>query len=308
MNLDVMRDGSERIRYQDPAVPIYITDGDLKSLSNMAALCHWHEDVELLMPYRGYLSYNVNGQRILVNEGDAVFVNSRQMHYGFTTDGTGCEYHCICFKPELLRGDPCLYDRYVLPLLTNQTIAYLLFEKENPAHAPVLNSIREIAENSRRDMALLGRLHTLWQEICNLAEAGGPSFAGDRDLDILKRMLGCIHAQYSQRITLEQIALAGGVSVSKCCQIFRKYMGHSPNDYVTSYRLEKAAELLRTTDRMVTEIAFSCGFNSASYFAEVFAGKKGCTPKAYRKTCGQEGGTVCTGNAQQKFRRCTRSR
>lgn len=285
MDLDVMLDGSERIRYQDPAVPIYITYGNLRNMTNMAALCHWHEDVEFLMPFNGHLSYNVNGQQLYIAEGNAIFVNSRQLHYGFSTDGTDCEYHCICFKPELLAGHPYFYDRYVLPLLTNQNLPYLLLEQENPAHTPILDGIPEIMQHSTRNMALLGRLHTLWQGIYDLAGTGSASFTDDRNLDVLKRMLGFIHTQYSERITLEQIAATGGVSRSKCCQIFKKYMGHSPNDYVTTYRLEKATELLRTTDQAVTEIAFSCGFNSASYFAEVFTKNKGCTPKEYRKRC-----------------------
>ena len=60
-------------------------------------------------------------------------------------------------------------------------------------------------------------------------------------------------------------------------------MGHTPNDYLNSFRLEKSMELLRTTDMTATEIAFHCGFNSASYFAEIFKKQKGCSPKEYRK-------------------------
>ena len=47
--------------------------------------------------------------------------------------------------------------------------------------------------------------------------------------------------------------------------------------------MEKAGELLTITDGTITEIALSCGFNSASYFTEVFSRKKGCTPKEYRE-------------------------
>ena len=282
MNLDVMLDSSERIRYQDPSIPIYITRGDLKHLTNMAALYHWHEDVELLLPYKGYLSYNVNGQQIQIAEGNAIFVNSRQMHYGYSTDGTDCEYHCICFKPELLCGHQYLYKKFVMPLLTNNRISYLLLEKDNPAHGPVLDAIRTIVDWKGRDMALLGKLHELWQGIYDIAEGENQSLQQDRNLDTLKQMISFVHTQYSERITLDAIAAAGGVSRSRCCQIFKKYMGHSPNDYVISFRLEKAAELLRSTDQMVTEVAFSCGFNSASYFTEVFIRQKGCTPTQYR--------------------------
>ena len=48
MDLKVLQDGSENIRYQDPAVPIYVCRGDLAGMTNMSALCHWHEDVERL--------------------------------------------------------------------------------------------------------------------------------------------------------------------------------------------------------------------------------------------------------------------
>lgn len=283
MNLDIMMDGSERIHYQDPNVPIYITQGDLKHFTNMSALCHWHEDVELLLSYNGYLSYNVNGQQIQIDQGNAIFVNSRQMHYGYTTDGTDCEYHCICFKPELLLGHRYLYEKFVVPLLTNNRIPWLLLEKDNLAHGPVLDTIRAIADWKDRDMALLGKLHELWQGIYDITAEKNFLFQQDRNLDTLKQMISFVHTQYSERITLESIAAAGGVSRSRCCQIFKKYIGSSPNDYVTSFRLEKAAELLRSTDQMITEIAFFCGFNSASYFSEVFNRQKGCTPTQYRK-------------------------
>ncbi len=48
MNLTVMQDGSERVSYEEPAIPLYVRRGDLKQFSGMAALCHWHDDVELL--------------------------------------------------------------------------------------------------------------------------------------------------------------------------------------------------------------------------------------------------------------------
>lgn len=283
MNLDVMLDGSERIHYQDPTVPIYITRGDLKHMTNMAALCHWHEDVELLLPYNGYLSYNVNGHQLLIAEGNAIFVNTRQMHYGYTTDGTNCEYYCICFKPELLCGHRYLYEKFVMPLLTNKHVPWLLLEKDDPTHRPVLDIIRTIADCESRNMALMGKLYELWQGIYDIAAEEKLPFQRDRNLDTLKQMIGFVHTQYSERITLEGIAAAGGVSRSRCCQIFKKYIGSSPNDYVISFRLEKAEELLRTTDQMITEIAFSCGFNSASYFTEVFTRNKGCPPTQYRQ-------------------------
>ena len=54
-NLTVLQDGSERIHYSNPFIPIYVCRGNLRGLSGMAALCHWHEEVEFLLPFKGHL-------------------------------------------------------------------------------------------------------------------------------------------------------------------------------------------------------------------------------------------------------------
>ena len=283
MNLSILSDSSERIRYQDPAVPIYLCCGNLRAFPGMAALCHWHEDVELLMPLKGYLNYNVSGHVVRIGEGDAIFVNSRQPHYGFTADGTDCDYLCLCFKPDLFRGHPGLYDRYVSPILTNSGLPWLLLEGNRPDHRPVLELLGRIGETEGRDLRLLGQLCQLWQGIFDLAEPEAP-VPDDGQLQILRQMLSFIAAQYPERLNLDQIAAAGGVCRSRCCSIFKKYMDKTPIDYLTSYRLERAMELLRETSLSVTEVSDAIGFGSHSYFTRVFTQQKGCTPKEYRKT------------------------
>ena len=68
-NLTVLQDGSERIHYSNPFIPIYACRGNLRGLSGMAALCHWHEEVEFLLPFKGHLYYNINGARLLIPQG-----------------------------------------------------------------------------------------------------------------------------------------------------------------------------------------------------------------------------------------------
>lgn len=282
MNLSVMPDGSERIYYQNPEIPIYISISDLAHLSNMSALCHWHEDVELLLATRGYLNYSVNGKVIRVGEGNAIFITPRQMHYGFTADGTDCQYICVCFRPELLSSHRYLYERYIAPVCENTGLTHLLIEQGKPGHDRLLDLIRQLGTMNERDLTMVSRLFELWQGIFDLCETGSPP-AADKHLDCLKQMLALISGQYAERITLAQVAAAGGVCRSKCCQIFRKYMGCTPNEYLTSFRIERATALLRESNLPITEIAHVCGFSSSSYFAESFARRKGCTPTEYRK-------------------------
>ena len=91
----------------------------------------------------------------------------------------------------------------------------------------------------------------------------------------------CRH--YGEPLSLEAIAAAGHVSRSKCCQIFRKYVGQSPVEFLNAYRLKVGRNLLRDTERNVTEIATVCGFSHLSYFSRQFAAAYGRTPREYRR-------------------------
>ena len=144
MNLTLLRDGSEQIFYPNPALPIYVNRGNLRDLSGMAALCHWHEDVELLLPYNGQLLYNVNGTVVTVPENAGIFVNARNLHYGFSGDGTDCEYICVTFRPQLLCASKELEAKYVLPLLTDPRFTHAVLDPADESHAAILDAIWQL--------------------------------------------------------------------------------------------------------------------------------------------------------------------
>lgn len=289
MNLSVMSDGSERITYGDPKVPIYVRRGDLKSMSNMAALCHWHEDVELLMPVKGYLRYNVEGNVVWVQEGNGIFVNTRRMHYGFSADGTDCEYLCITFRPQLLCSCAEIGNRYVMPVLNSPSLSHLVLRKSNPGHGSLLGAIHRIGALYEQqpegfEMQAMANLFSFWQGLYTAArDQLGDTVTTDGNLMALKGMLEFVRTHYAEKISVDAIAAAGSVCRTKCCQLFKKYLNQTPNDYVNSFRLEKGMELLKSTDLTVTEIAGICGFSGPSYFTELFSRQKGITPTAYRK-------------------------
>jgi AraC-like DNA-binding protein len=99
----------------------------------------------------------------------------------------------------------------------------------------------------------------------------------------VQEMTRFIHQNYDQKITLEEIAYAGAVCRSRCCTLFNKYVGQTPNNYVTQYRLQKSCEMLKETRRSISEIALACGFQSASYFSSIFRKQMGVVPQNYRK-------------------------
>jgi transcriptional regulator GlxA family with amidase domain len=100
----------------------------------------------------------------------------------------------------------------------------------------------------------------------------------------LKRMLGFIHGHYMEKITLDDIAASGMMCRSKCCRLFKQTLRRTIFEYVLHYRIRKSLSLLTDTGMNITEIAGRCGFNSASYYTELFNKIVGMAPREYRKT------------------------
>ena len=289
MSLTILQDGSEQIHYDNPNIPIYVRRGDLRSLHNMAALCHWHDDVEILIPLEGYLSYNVNGRAVAVGNGDAIFVNARQLHYGHSSDGSDCLYVCITFRPQLLCGIDEIQRKFILPVLSSLQLPYMLLRRENPAHSGMLHALEAVVALYQQkiegfEILALSHLLVFWHSLFScVREELDRIPADDHQEPVVRKMLEYIRTHYHEKITLDTIANAGGVCRTKCCQLFKQLLGMSPNDYLNSFRLEKSMALLKGSKLSVTEIAAECGYNSSSYFSELFTRTKGCTPTQYRK-------------------------
>ena len=100
---------------------------------------------------------------------------------------------------------------------------------------------------------------------------------------VLQKVRQYLHAQYAQRITLDDLAERYNVSKYHLQRSFRRCFGQSPGEYLTSLRLARAKELLRATDLPVSEIAYRVGLDNTSYFISLFRKREGATPQQYRK-------------------------
>jgi AraC-like DNA-binding protein len=90
-------------------------------------------------------------------------------------------------------------------------------------------------------------------------------------------------ARYADPLDVDDLAAAAGLSRAHFSREFRRAFGESPHAYLLTRRLERAAALLRTTDRSVAEICFSVGLASLGSFTTSFKRTYGTTPTAYRE-------------------------
>jgi AraC-like DNA-binding protein len=89
-------------------------------------------------------------------------------------------------------------------------------------------------------------------------------------------------ARYSERVEVNDMARAAGLSKAHFSREFRRTFGESPHHYVLTRRLERAAALLRMTDWSVAEICLEVGLQSIGSFTTSFKRAYGQTPTEYR--------------------------
>jgi AraC-like DNA-binding protein len=98
----------------------------------------------------------------------------------------------------------------------------------------------------------------------------------------LLRAKDLIDARYRERLDVEALAAAAHLSPAHFSREFRRAFGETPHRYLLTRRLERAAALLRNTDRSVTDICLAVGLRGVGSFTTSFGRAYGCSPTAYR--------------------------
>ncbi len=102
------------------------------------------------------------------------------------------------------------------------------------------------------------------------------------DRQNIKRALDFLRENYNSEFSLDDVALAAGLSKYYLARVFKEHTGKTLWKYLRDYKIEKAKELLRGGKHSVTEVCFLCGFHNHSYFARCFQQAVGCTPSHYK--------------------------
>jgi len=99
----------------------------------------------------------------------------------------------------------------------------------------------------------------------------------------VRRAMAYICDHYRSPITLEDLALAAGVSASRLAHLFPQELGLTPMQYLEQHRIEIARQRLAATNDSISAIAERVGYGSASYFSKVFRRVEGCSPRESRQ-------------------------
>lgn len=105
-----------------------------------------------------------------------------------------------------------------------------------------------------------------------------------RKNELVNSALKIIDYNFCERISVKQIAEHLNVDAAYFSRKFTEEVGASPKKYILEKRIERAKELLRTTNANVFEISNSVGYDDQFYFCRIFKKTVGTTPSEYRKS------------------------
>ncbi|MDE7203661.1 MAG: AraC family transcriptional regulator [Lachnospiraceae bacterium] len=284
-------DASETVAYNNPLFPAYIRHGLLSSYPDYSAVSHWHKDLEFIAIKKGSMTYNVNGKLIELPEGSGIMVNSRQLHYGFSPEHKECDFICILLSPELLSGNEWFYQNYIEPVTENSLYPYLYLGVEEWENT-ILEELDRLylaftthTEHELPYFALMEAFLSIMKLLYDHLDVKAHDTTKEsNELASLRNMITYIEEYFSQRITLDHIALAGACCKSRCSMLFKRYLRETPMTYIAKLRLRKSLAALLDSDKSITEIAYEYGFCGASYYCETFQKYYGISPLKYRKT------------------------
>ena len=286
-------EGRERVQHGSALFPIACYAENLKSYS---VAWHWHEEFEYILAVKGPLTVDVNKTRQVLQTGQGIFLNSGVLHAVEQVEQGEALLHSGVFHPRLVGGmDTIFWQKLIKPLLQPGAPPFFLLDEAVPWQREVLACLRNawkgVAEEPF-DYENQVRYHlSAGLRLLSIQCVGGKTKVSQQEqiaAERMKQMLRFVEEHYAEELTVEKIAGCVALSESACLRSFRQLLGTTPIQYVKQFRVEKAAELLRSTRLKTGEIGAECGFADGSYFIKTFRELKHCTPLEYRQRFRQD--------------------
>lgn len=281
----------EIIEQYEPDFPYAAMESELAVYPERSTPWHWHEYFEFVTVMRGCLRLRTPRSVHIIEEGGGYFINASVLHKNATARvDVGAHLRAQLFDRSLIAGTGLMSRRYVSPVENCAALEAVLFSSQDAAGRRLMDELDgafAAAEDggAGHELRICAHLNAAWallferirDQICDAEKRC------DEDSARLKIMLGFIHENYAQNLSVREIAASAGVCERECFREFAQNLEITPMAYLTRHRMDAAARALAATNDTVAQIAENCGFLSASYFGKVFRRFMGCTPLEYRR-------------------------
>lgn len=248
---------------------------------------HWQDSMELVYIKRGSGLVQTGAQVCTAQSGDIFVLTPGTLHAIRQAESCTMEYENIIFDVELLGGaeDLCA-EKYLLPLQSGRLALPEHITPDKPWYPQAADCLKEAEEANRckqfgYELCIKGALLRFLALLIAQSKALPP--AEKANTQRLRAVLQWISAHYSEPVCVADAAALCQCSPNHFMRWFRQMTGQTFIIFLREYRLNAAAEALRTTEDTILSISEQCGFENLSYFNREFKAHFGMTPREYRK-------------------------
>ena len=248
---------------------------------------HWQDSMELVYIKRGSGLVQTGAQVCTAQSGDIFVLTPGTLHAIRQAESCTMEYENIIFDVELLGGaeDVCA-EKYLLPLQSGRLALPEHITPDEAWYPQAADCLKEAEEANRckqfgYELCIKGALLRFLALLIAQSKALPP--AEKASTQRLRAVLQWISAHYSEPVCVADAAALCQCSPNHFMRWFRQMTGQTFIIFLREYRLNAAAEALRTTEDTILSISEQCGFENLSYFNREFKAHFGMTPREYRK-------------------------
>lgn len=243
-----------------------------------------------------------------LNAGDIFFVPANHVYTRRPIDNSLCTMTYIHFSlsnnieqlelhevAKKISDSKTEIDNQILDgafFLSNQSAIYLQNQYTLKDYEPIFNQLNDIRLMSIRRQVMCGLqssivlcsiLAALSQHTIESVTTDSYIHQSKKVPDNLKKAIRYIRSNYTEKISLEELALHCNVSKQQLIRYFKTAFHQTPLIYITEYKINRAKELLFNQPQLtIGEISDELGFDNQHYFTRVFLKTTGETPSHYR--------------------------
>lgn len=265
----------------------FIISRTKRSFEFNMANSHWHPWYELFYLESGHCRLLINHTLYYISPGDLCLISPEEIHRTTYYSSPVNERVTLSFGKEYLAPmeEQC-GTQMTMHLFRNPRIS---IPEGRQAYAEELIKRMEYeaaGQDGYSGMMMQNYLYELLIFLSRCQEAKPEPVKLPVAEKAIEEAAEYIYHHYASQITLEEVAERIHMSPAYFSRKFKAVTGFGYKEYLTNIRIRKAADLLLTTSRPITEIAVECGFGDGNYFGDAFKKIKGVAPRVFRKMKG----------------------
>lgn len=257
------------------------------------ALPHIHSALEFIYVLEGEYKIYANDTEFFMSKGDLCLFRSGTIHRTYGLNQSGGSYFVMKIEPSIILNltNSEYGISYVMQFMLYNESSKVLWTADELSESEIKRAVEGILKEHNssdfgNELAMKIYASRLLLEILRYENSKGHAFdIYSSDISLTKQIYKAIvfiNNNYSKEITASDCADYINMSYSYFSRSFKRITGKSFKEYLNHIRINQAEKLLLSTDKSVTDICFSCGYNNVSYFISQYKLLRGKTPHSFR--------------------------